>query len=95
MIAYDLSSPAAIVRKAEAPAPAIPVSDDPQVAAMQLRAEQAVAGLSLFEVMAYEAERVAVRKGYGLDPAPLTSRGLAAVTALRYSVGPDGFLTLG
>ncbi len=74
----------------------VPLSDDPQVAALQQRAEAYVATLgSWSDVEEFELYRQALRAAMGRPPVPVTNRGFKVLTAKRYHVDGNGYLTLG
>jgi len=96
MILITAPAQVTIVRQAQVQLPAVPVSDDPQVAALQERAERHVDELWRHDdVVAFELERVAVRSEMGLGPVPVTNRGARVLTLRNYAVDQEGYLTLG
>lgn len=85
--------PATVMTAEQSP---VPVSADPQVAALQQRAEEYVATLRNWrDVEQYELSRMALRAEMGRPPVPVTNRGFKVLTAKRYAVNSHGYLTLG
>lgn len=92
----QIPSPPAMVQKAEQSRPhLVPRHEDPQVAALQGRAEAVVEAYTDHEVEMYELERAFARANEQLPPVPVTDRGLRVLAAKRYAVDANGYLTLG
>lgn len=74
----------------------VPVSTDPQVAALQERAERTVRPMAGKKVVKFELNRLKSRKELGLTtPVPVTTRGRKHLTAAGYTVSDEGYLVLG
>lgn len=87
------------VSKAEDVRPAKParyveLDRDEQVADLQNRAELYAATLTEEEVEEYEFERYFTREEHGLNPVPVTTRGLRILEAYGYTVDHDGYLRI-
>ena len=76
------------------PATVIPISENPQVAELQRRAERHVLYMEDGEVEIYEIDRALTRAELKYPPVPVTNRGLRVLNARQYTVSPDGHLSL-
>lgn len=85
--------PAIVIEMTERP---VPLSADPDVAGLQIKAEAYVATLRNWrDVERFEKERKIQRDEMGLPPVPVTNRGFKVLTSKQYAVSKDGYLTLG
>lgn len=96
---FTTMTPAAIVSAAESARPAkahrhVAEDLDPQVRDLQRRAECHVATLTAGQVEEYEWERVFEREELGLNPVPVTNRGLRILEECGYTVDNDGYLRI-